>query len=296
MITLQGDAYTARIVPAVGGIISRLDWTAPNGSQIPLLHAPFGSSPTSAEPNRFGSWAMVPFANRAFAGLVDDGRRCFHVDHNNPRGGGNIHGFGWQSAWTVTDSGSAQIVLEHRRDAGRDPYRYLARQGVRLGEDGMTVALSVTNEADETLPYGLGHHPWFPCAQDTRLRMRAGGAVTLDEAFRPTGSRRLEDGGPYAENPVFGTGSETAWNFLDWDGIARIETPSRGLAIVLSAGESLRVPVVWAPAGAEFLCIEPQSHAIGAPSEEVARRIAPLALLAPGETLAGWFRIRAEAL
>lgn len=296
MITLQGGAYSARIAPETGGIISRLDWTAPKGGQQALLHAPFGATPSTAAPNMFGTWTMVPFANRAFGGLVDDGKRCFHVMHNNPRGGGNIHGFGWQSAWTVAASDQSKAVLEHRREAGDDPYRYLARQAVSLGEDGMTVALSVTNEAEEALPYGLGHHPWFPCAQDTRLGMTAGGCVTLDDAFRPSGSERLKDGGPYAGNPVFSTGKETAWNFLDWNGIARIETPSRKLAIVLSAGESLRVPVVWAPAGADFLCIEPQSHAIGAPSEEVARQIAPLALLQPGETLAGWFRIRAEAL
>ncbi|RDJ26867.1 hypothetical protein DWF00_01420 [Bosea caraganae] len=296
MITLQGGGYAARIAPASGGIISRLDWTAPDGRQHPLLHAPFGATPSTAAPNMFGTWPMVPFANRAFGGLVDDGERCFHVAHNNPRGGGNIHGFGWQSAWEVVRQSQGHTVLEHQRTEGEDPYRYLAWQEITLAEDGMTVTLSVTNEADTALPFGLGHHPWFPCAEDTTLGMTATRALTLDDAFRPTGSHSLESSGPYAENPVFATGAEQAWNFLDWDGKARMETPSRGLAIMLSAGESLRVPVVWAPAGAEFVCVEPQSHAIGAPSEPVVREIAPLKRLQPGETLSGWFRISAETL
>lgn len=296
MIILQGGGYTARIAPESGGIISRLDWTAPDKRQHPLLHAPFGATPSTAAPNMFGTWPMVPFANRAFGGLVDDGEHCFHVMHNNPRGGGNIHGFGWQSAWEVARYDQNHAVLDHRRSEGEDPYRYLARQEISLGEDGMTVALSVTNEADRALPFGLGHHPWFPCAEDTRLGMTATRALTLDETFRPTGSQNLKGRGPYAKKPVFPTGAEQAWNFLDWDGKARIETPSRGLAIILTASEDLRVPVVWAPAGAEFVCVEPQSHAIGAPSEPVVQEIAPLKRLQPGETLSGWFRIGAETI
>jgi aldose 1-epimerase len=296
LITLQGGGYAARIAPESGGIISRLDWTAPDGRQHPLLHAPFGATPSTAAPNMFGAWPMVPFANRAFGGLVDDDERCFHITHNNPRGGGNIHGFGWQSAWEVVRHDQGRTVLEHRRSEGEDPYRYLARQEISLGGDGMTITLSVINEADRALPFGLGHHPWFPCAEDTKLSMTATRALTLDESFRPTGSHSLEGGGPYAKNPVFATGAEQAWNFLDWNGKARMETPSRGLAIILSASESLRVPVVWAPAGAEFVCVEPQSHAIGAPSEPVVREIAPLKRLEPGETLSGWFRISAEAI
>jgi aldose 1-epimerase len=88
----------------------------------------------------------------------------------------------------------------------------------------------------------------------------------------------------------------TAWSFLGWDGTARIETPSTGLAITLTASADLDCPVVWAPAGADFLCVEPQSHAIGAPSEPAARAASPLRRLAPGETLEGWLRIAPEAL
>ncbi|HEY5797772.1 MAG TPA: hypothetical protein VIU82_22430, partial [Bosea sp. (in: a-proteobacteria)] len=169
-------------------------------------------------------------------------------------------------------------------------------QDIRLDDAGMTVALAITNEADRALPYGIGHHPWFPCSADTRLGMTASGALILGKAYRATGSERLVEGGPYAGKPVFANGGETAWSFLGWDGTARIETPSTGLAITLSASETLRCPVVWAPAGADFLCVEPQSHAIGSPSEKAAREAAPLSSLEPGEMLQGWLRIAPEAL
>ncbi len=296
MITLTAGALSARIVPEAGGIVAGLDWRGPDGRSHKLLHSPDGAVPSTAAPNMFGSWAMVPFANRAFGGVVDDGERRFTVPDNNAHGGGNIHGFGWQSAWDILGRTASHAVLEHRRTTGSDPYRYRATQTVSLDCAGMTIELAVTNEADQALPYGLGHHPWFACAPDTKLGMTARAALVFGEAFRATGSQNLSDGGPYAGKPVFASGRETAWSFLGWDGVARIETPSAGLGLTLTASENLRCPVVWAPAGADFLCVEPQSHAIGSPSEKAARAVAPLTRLEPGETLSGWLRISPEPL
>ncbi|AZO79760.1 MULTISPECIES: hypothetical protein [unclassified Bosea (in: a-proteobacteria)] len=294
MLILSASHYSAHIAPQAGGMIAALEWQGSDGTTRPLLHAPAGLTPQTETPNKFGAWAMLPFANRAFDSMIDDGHTRFTVPSNNPAG--TIHGFGWQSAWQVEQQGTGHTVLVHRRSAGPDPYRYLAKQEIRLGESGMTVALSLTNEADQALPFGMGLHPWFPCAADTRLGMTATGALIFGDQFRATGTQAFADGGPYAGNPVFATDAESAWSLLGWDGTARIETPSTGLAITLSASESLRCPVVWAPAGVDFLCVEPQSHAAGAPSERIVREVSPLARLQPGETLAGWVRIAAEAI
>lgn len=296
MLELQSGNLTARINPNIGGIIAALEWRGPDGRLHQLLRSPEGHVPTTAAPNKMGSWTMVPFANRAFDGVVDDGSERFLVPDNNPSGAGNIHGFGWQSAWAILGQTASHTVLEHRRSDGPDPYRYRVSQEIRLDEAGMTVLLALTNEANQALPYGFGQHPWFPCAADTRLGMRAEGALIFGEGYRATGSQPLKGGGPYAGKPVFAGERETAWSFLGWDGTARIETPSTGLAITLTASESLRCPVVWAPAGADFLCVEPQSHAIGSPSEPAAREAAPLRRLEPGETMTGWLRIAPEAI
>lgn len=294
MLTLAAGPYRARIAPEAGAVVTALEWRGPGGGLHPLLHAPAGLAAQTRTPNKFGSWAMLPFANRAFDSLVDDGEESFAVPANDPSG--TIHGFGWQSDWQVERHEPGHAVLVHRRSAGPDPYRYRARQEIRLGEAGMTVELSLTNEADRALPFGMGLHPWFPCAADTRLGMTASGALVFGDEFRAAGTQVFADGGPYAGNPVFRRQGETAWSFLGWDGVARIETPSAGLAITICASDNLNCPVVWAPAGADFLCVEPQSHAAGAPSEAIVRAVSPLMRLAPGETLAGWMRIAAEAL
>lgn len=294
MLELQAGGLEATVVPDAGGIVSRLCWRGPDGRLHDVLRPSSGVEPSTASPNFFGSWAMLPFANRAFGSLVDDGESRFLVPENDPAG--TIHGFGWQSAWEVLRYDRGHTALEHRRITGPDPYRYRARQEVELDEAGMTIRLLITNEAETALPFGIGHHPWFPCAADTRLAMRAEGALIFGEAFRAIGQQAFSDGGPYAAAPAFRSDAVTAWSFLGWDRRARIETPSTGLAITLTASEGLNCPVVWAPAGADFLCVEPQSHAIGAPSEPAARAAAPLRRLAPGETLEGWLRIAPEAI
>ena len=296
MLTLEAGPISARIVPEAGGLVAALDWHAPDGKRHALLHSPPGAAPGTATPNLFGCWAMLPFANRAFDSMVDDGEIRFQVPRNDPAG--TIHGFGWQAAWEVVAQTADAAVLEHRRTEGPDPYRYSARQTIRLDPAGMTITLGLTNEADTALPYGFGLHPWFPCAPDTRLRLRAERALVFGPGYRATGARDLPAGGPYAAGRVFAepaAAKETAWSFLDWDGAAEIATPSTGLAIRLTASPILHAPVVWAPAGADFLCVEPQSHAISSPSEAAARRVSPLTRLAPGESLSGWMRIEAAA-
>ena len=295
MIELDDGTYRARILPEHGGMVAALDWRGPGGRTLAVLHSPDGAKPGAGDPAKFGSWAMLPFANRAFDGVVDDGETRFTLPLDDA-GNGLIHGYGWSSRWTVLERGPTRLGIEHIRDAGEGPYRYRAVQEIALDGAGMTIALSVTNRADRALPYGLGHHPWCPCAPDTKLAMRSAGALILGERYRATGMRSFPDGGPYAQSRIVAGADETAWSFLGWDGTARIETPSRGLAITLTASESLRCPVVWAPAGADFLCVEPQSHAIGSPSERAARDAAPMRRLEPGESLEGWLRIAAEPL
>jgi len=294
MLQLQAGGLEAVVIPEIGGIVSRLVWTGPDGRRHDVLHPSADRTASTASPNFFGSWAMLPFANRAFGSVVDDAETRFQVPANDPSG--TIHGFGWQAAWEVLRYDRGHTVIEHRRIDGPDRYRYRARQEVILDEAGMTARLSITNEAETALPFGIGHHPWFPCAADTRLTMRAAGALVFGEAFRAIGQEAFTQGGPYADARPFRSDTVTAWSFFDWDGSARIETPSTGLAITLTASDSLNCPVVWSPPGADFLCVEPQSHAIGAPSEPAARAAAPLKRLAPGETLEGWLRIAPEAI
>lgn len=289
--TLSAHDFKVTVEPGTGALIRAIEWQAPDETTHQLLYSPGDVAATSKMPNRFGAWAMVPFANRAFGGILRDGALVYDLPINAPDGEATIHGFGWQSAWDVSHSSAARLILRHSRSEMSGPYHYTAQLSISLVPGTVAIALSVVNLGDIALPYGIGLHPWFPCAQDTRLALHADGEFLFAPGYRATGRSDFTDGGPFSTDRIFQTGQEVAHSFIGWGGTATVSTPSSGLALTILASENLRSPVVWAPADAPFLCIEPQSHGIGAPSEPVAAELTPMTRLAPGETLSGWMRL-----
>lgn len=297
MITLANRRFRAGVSPEHGGIIASLAWLAPGGREHAILYSPESARPTTSAPNFMGLWTMLPFANRAFDCLIDDGSQRFTVPVNDPAKASNIHGFGWQSGWTITSQDVSSLVMAHQRAGTDDPFTYRAVLGIALGDEIVRIHLGITNLAARALPYGAGFHPWFPAAADSRFRFSSRGHLALGPDYRATGVRLDADGGPFAMGaPAGRLDAELAISAVDWTGEASLETPSSGLALHIDASPNFRHPVLWAPPGADFVCFEPQSHGIGAPSLAAARAITPLVQLRPGETLDGWMTIRPEAL
>ncbi len=296
-VILKAHGFRAGIIPSVGGILASLDWHGPSGKVHPLLFSPQGVGPTTGAPNFLGAWAMVPFANRAFDCVIDDGMQRFNVPVNDPARTGNIHGFGWQSPWSVTQLSPVRLVTAHQRSGADDPYAYHATQAITLKDGEVRLDLGVTNRADRALPFGLGFHPWFACAPDTTLRMSSRGALALGPGYRATGRIDFADGGPFGSGRIVrDVTGELALSYVDWVGDAVFSTPSQGLSISIGASDSFRHPVLWSPPGADFVCFEPQSHGIGAPGDAMARSITPLARLEPGQTLSGWMTLTPQEI
>ncbi len=294
MIALAAHGFEAMIGPACGAVVTQFRWRAPSGAVHDLLFSPAGLNPQTAQPNRFGLWPMVPFANRAFGGIVDDGHRRIQLPLNDPATGSAIHGFGWQSPWQVVAQGRDSARLRHERAAdAAAPYAYAATLDIGLQAGGARLLLAVTNTGDEALPFGIGFHPWLPRAPDTILTIRARQALALGPGYRATGVVDLPGGGRFGAGASLPVGEEVAQSLIDWTGEALFTSRASGLSIVIAADHSLRHPVLWSPPGADFVCFEPQSHGIGAPSEAAARAVTPLASLAPGEALSGWMTIGA---
>jgi aldose 1-epimerase len=293
-ITLSAGRYRAEIVPGAGGLLRSLTIDL-NGRVHDILHCPAGSEVWGATPRFFGSWAMLPYANRAYGGVIDDGIVQFEVPLNDPSAGGAILGFGWQSAWALESSGDDRLSIIHRKSDGGDLYRYLARQTFELGADGLAVHLSITNEADQPLPHGIGQHPWFDKFPDTRLVMHCAGIMALAPGFKPIAAAPVPAALDFSAGQVVARNDELVASYFGWDGRMMLETPSRGIVIEMTASDTMRAPLAWSPADAPFVCVEPQSHVVGAPTAEISRALTPLARLANGETLTGTMTLSAHA-
>jgi hypothetical protein len=97
-----------------------------------------------------------------------------------------IHGQGWRRPWQVVSADATRAVLEQRHAPdGFWPFAYRARQDFTLTPDGVALTMSVENIGDEAMPAGLGHHPFFRRAPDTRLQVGLGSMWEGDVACFP---------------------------------------------------------------------------------------------------------------
>jgi aldose 1-epimerase len=291
-LTLAAHGFTAEIWPHHGANVVRLIHEG-DGVGTPLLYTPINPQPGDS-PSWFGLWSMVPLCNRAFGAKLDTGFEIFDLPANDPAEL-NIHGFGWQAAWDVIQRSSTRVVMEHRA-SGKGPYAYLARLSVSLDETGVNFDLALRHQGPEPLPYGMGFHPWFPANDKTRVTLKAAGEIYMREGFHPVAHGPVRPEHDFSKGRKIREGHgetdrERAVNFIGWDGVARIDWPDRAKSLSILASPNLNSPVLWSPKGADFVCFEPQSHAVGAQTEGLIRAIAPLKTLAPGETLHGAMRL-----
>jgi aldose 1-epimerase len=293
VVDLVGGNYSARIEPERGALISALVWRD-GDREIPLLNAPADRPQTDQGIDFFGCWPLVPFANRAFGGRLDCLDRHYTLPINDTDKNYTIHGFGWECAWTVEKRSQDKLQISHTCSGDFGPYFYKALIDIALGDDGASFAIGVVNTGGVSLPFGLGFHPWFPCDDNTRMMVEASHMVDFAAGNRPIGHGPVGEEADFRTSRLIKTGAEVSVNYLDWSGMARLSYPGSH-HLEITASEALRKPILWSPATDAFVCFEPQSHALGAPSDQAAREAAPLHLLQPGECLSGWMHLRATA-
>lgn len=249
-------------------------WLALDGVDL-LRRAPNGS----ADPLAMASFPLVPYANRIAGGrFAFDGQ-----DYQLPRNFGDhphsIHGFGWQTPWTVseTDGASARLVHDHDGMAGW-PWAYRAEQRVVVTPDAFTMALSLTNVGDRAMPAGLGFHPYFLADARTTLAFDAHSLWLSTPDMLPDREAPADALGDWSRPaPVLG-GSLIDNVYGGWDGTAMIERGD-GLRLTMTATGAEWLHVFRPPGGTDF-CLEPVSH-----RPDSINHAEGMAILPPGETM-----------
>jgi galactose mutarotase-like enzyme len=158
--------------------------------------------------------------------------------------------------------------------------------------------LSVTNDGD-TLPFGLGWHPYLPLSQETRVQARTTG-YWLEKS---TGSPRAS--GLFAAGSGFNQPAPLPkrWvnnGFSGWDGIATIRQPGLGYQLSMTTEPSAPCYFVFVSDPMfdkgykfDFFCFEPMSHA---PDDHHRPGFGQLTVLAGGESLRQEMVLKVRAL
>ena len=165
-IRLVAGEMEAGVAPEIGGSIAWLRWRG-----IDLMR-PLAEEDRAAG-NVLGAacFPMLPYANRIAGNAFAFDGKPWRFRPNNPPERYNVHGTGWQRAWSVAEAAPAAATIALQVDEA--PYAYRAEQRFAIEVRALTVAMGLTNRGSERAPFGFGLHPWFQRDPDVMLRFRA---------------------------------------------------------------------------------------------------------------------------
>ena len=215
-------------------------------------------------------------------------------------GGLPIHGTltahpGWRLERLAAEPDRA--VLESSFDYGAFPellaafpFPHRLTVTATLGPDGLAVATTLAASGDRPVPVAFGWHPYLrlPGAPRAawRLLLPHRRHLELDDRGLPTGKAADE---PAEADPVGQRTYDDLYALVEGDPAGhRLGLEAAGRRLVVDYGPGYDHAQVFAPPGAEFLCLEPMTG----PTAALAAGTTPL--VAPGEPFTATFSIRVE--
>ncbi|WP_137157816.1 aldose 1-epimerase [Rhizobium sp. FKL33] len=224
---------------------------------------------------------LVPFGNRVEFNQFERLGKTYRFTPNSsdPL---YLHGDGWLGTWEVREMEGDRITLSLRRPPGDGtPYAYSAEQTLSVSGARLSLSLSVQNEGDEALPFGLGQHPFFLRTPQVRVEAQVSGYWTERAEHLPDARTAL----PHDLDLPAGTVLPDRFinNAFDgWDGVGRILWSELGVSAIMTAPNH-PVAMFYAPgAEAGFFCWEPMTHL---PNGHHQPEFGGLRLLEPGEAM-----------
>jgi len=265
-VRLQRARQRLQVLPALGGSMASWEYQVDSSSEwLPLLRPWDGSDDVCAT----ACFPMLPWSNRITAGGFHYRGQHYPLQTNRSGEPYPIHGDGWQQEWQLTahfeTQTDTQLVMTLKSDQQHgNPYRYSAVQTLTLYEDGLAITLQITNEGPQSLPFGLGLHPYFLRNADTRLELHTQGVwLCGDDPIPTTHSNSLPEGWDYTQ-PAALNGTLIDNCFTGWDGRACIAYHDRGVAIEMQVLEPTTYCLLYRPPAQDYFCLEPVTHPIDA--------------------------------
>jgi aldose 1-epimerase len=289
VVSLANRGASARISTAGGSL---LELTV---GATPLLRP----APDGAPSIDSACYPLVPFGNRVRGNRFVFEGRDYTLGPNTDWDPHYLHGQGWLSDWEIETASDESLTLAHRHTGLAMPYSYRARQDFDLRPDGITLTLTVVNEGETAMPFGIGWHPYFPMTPLTTLQTRTGRMWSEEPGWLPGKP------GPAPADLDFSTPRPLPQRwvnnaFEDWDGTAIVRWPEMGHALRIEADPMFRTMFLFVSDTAfepsyarDFFALEPMSHL---PDGHNLSDLGGLTRLAPGETLGGSMRLTLEPL
>jgi len=295
----NGPAFlTAQVLPGRGMMLLQTKLRLPCGDVVDAIHAPppkeaaealcGGPEDFSGDKSfSFGGAILVPYANRITGARAPGAREIATRIAGRPVrlpanwGGGPthnayaMHGLILDKAFRLEQPAPDRLV--GRLAAGDFDWGWPGSAEIevvwRLAAGGLSLTVQVTNRGAESLPIGVGWHPYFAVPSggraQARLHLAAGARVEVDN-YRdvlPTGRLLPTAGSDYDFSAQ--DGAALGDRYLDdcftelrriGNAVeARILDPAAGLGLrIVSPSRAVRAVQVYAPPDQPFVVVEPQ--------------------------------------
>lgn len=270
LLTLRSSALEMQMAPSQGAACHRLRYLCADKCWVDVFRA---SPAGQQDPFGCGSFAMVPYSNRLFDDrLLAAGRGMSasvtqaQISCNRSNVPFPIHGVGWTRAWDEMHRSptSLKLAYTHQADA-HWPYAHRAVQTVTLEASRVVFDLELHNLSVSPMPAGAGFHPFFAIEAGAILRFDASAVWAQDMQARP--QQRLSVEGLEIHDFRHGRQANSIEVNHCYAGVGStvaLDRPGAGVGVKIHSCDALRHLVVYRPKDAEWVCIEPVSHATGA--------------------------------
>ena len=297
LIELRVDRRRVLIAPHVGGAIAAFYDLPDDGKPLHWLRPASADALAARNPLGMASFPLLPYCNR-----LRDARFVFDDQEVDLSRDGNpfdhaLHGHAWQRPWRegATSANAVELHFKHEpadEPAHHWPYRYEAMQRIELDDSGdLSVTMSIRNLSDRPMPFGMGHHPYYPRTPGTRIHtnVRAMWHATPDLLPTFLGAHACVDLLASPEG-MAADAFDLDNNFAGWSRSATIDWPDEHRSVTLSADAPFDHMVLYAPAAhPDLLCVEPVTNTVDFLNLDASQEDVGGGVLAPGESMQARF-------
>jgi aldose 1-epimerase len=285
VIEIRNGGLSLGIEPAIGASIA---WFRHCGEAI-LRETP-ADAIRALDGRAFSAFPLIPFSNRIRAGQFMFAGQNYTLarDAEDPRHA--LHGTARFKTWQVERHASdqARFVLDYVPSGDDWPFSYHAWQDFYLLADRLRLVIGMRNEGAGEAPAGIGFHPYFARRDPVFLRFGAGYVWVKDEEDVPTHSQPDAGRFDFLQRRPIGDGLIDN-DYGDWDG--RVDIARDGQRLSLVGSEAFTQLVLFTPQEKAYFAAEPVSHRPDAINPNYDPKDHGMAVLRPGESLAGVIEI-----
>jgi aldose 1-epimerase len=293
LVTLVAGPLRAVLAPEIGGALAAFYEVTPDGP-LHWLRPAVAQAFAERDPLKMASFPLFPYCNRIRDARFEFDGATVDLSGNDLRFAHALHGNAWRHPWQVgaRTASAVSLYFEHEPDArvpGDWPFRYRAQQRIELRDGGLHITMSAQNQADRPMPFGMGHHPYYPRTAHTRVYANVRAMWHADSDVLPTHL------GPHPAVDALRDGmSADAFdldnNFANWTREAVIAWPDEHRRLTMSADTPFDHMVVFAPANDPQLCVEPVTNTTDSFNVTGQHEQVGGCVLQPGEEIAATLR------